>query len=340
MIKLLVSGDPKVGKTSLIRALFQEYAGQKFFIKQDDHSSTTKDNQQKPSFQIWNTSQKAQDDFSVTNFYKNATGILLVFSLEDLNSFQHLQDWMDDIEIYCQNQVPVILVGNKSDLEQRQVCWKDIRTFTTKYNLSYFQASSYNDSNYEMILTRIIKEMMGTKTSPIDPLNERDQTWLSEIKRIENMFQRELSTMKTEIEKLKQGQINSVNKNPSELDYENKFKNENSSNTYPEILSKFEELSQKVDRNDEKVNEMLIYVEKELALNQMNIMEEVNQKLQEFAENSVSRVQDKQQLMEAEFSRMIVDLNESIRKCIVDTDNFYQNLREEMGVQKLGKKCS
>ena len=82
---------------------------------------------------------------------------------------------------------------------------------------------------------------------------------------------------------------------------------------------------------------MLIYVEKELKLNQMTIMEEVNQKLQEIAENSVSIVQQDKQLMEAEFGKMIKDLNESIRQCIVDTDNFYQNLREEIGVKKLGK---
>ena len=100
------------------------------------------------------------------------------------------------------------------------------------------------------------------------------------------------------------------------------------------IVSKIEDLSKKVERNDDKINEMLVFFEKELKLSQMNLMEEVNQKLKEIAETSVLIAQDKE-LMEVEFSNMIKDLNESIRKCIVDTDQFYKNLREEIGTKKL-----
>jgi len=95
------------------------------------------------------------------------------------------------------------------------------------------------------------------------------------------------------------------------------------------------DLSKKVERNEDKINEMLVFFEKELKLSQMNLMEEVNQKLKEVAETSILIAQDKE-LMEVEFSNMIKDLNESIRKCIVDTDNFYKNLREEIATKKLG----
>lgn len=100
------------------------------------------------------------------------------------------------------------------------------------------------------------------------------------------------------------------------------------------IVSKIEDLSRKVEQNDNKINEILVFFEKELKLSQMNLMEEVNQKLKEVAETSVLIAQDKE-IMEAEFSNMIKDLNESIRKCIVDTDVFYKNLRQEIGAKKL-----
>ena len=60
-----------------------------------------------------------------------------------------------------------MLIGNKSDIEERKVSWKDIEKFTTKNNSSYFQASSYSNLNYEMILARIIEDMTLTMENSI-----------------------------------------------------------------------------------------------------------------------------------------------------------------------------
>ncbi len=110
-----------------------------------------------------------EEDPLLQSHYNKATGILLLFSLGDLSSFQDLKDWMNEIKRHCQSKVPVMLIGNKSDLQDRKVSWKEIEAFTRKHNLNYFQANCYSDLNYEMILSAIARDMKRTENHSTPP---------------------------------------------------------------------------------------------------------------------------------------------------------------------------
>ncbi len=77
--------------------------------------------------QIWDTagmltrnitSPIGQDRFRtiVTNFYRGAQGILLVFDLTNINSFLKTTHWMGEILKHAPQGIKILLVGNKSDL--------------------------------------------------------------------------------------------------------------------------------------------------------------------------------------------------------------------------------
>ena len=127
-----------------------------------DNISNAENIQQNTSLQIWETSQTVKEDSSLQSYYNKATGILLLFSLGDLSSFQHLENWMNEIKLHSQRRIPVMLIGNKSDLQDRKVSWRDIEAFTRKHDLSYFQANCYSELNYEMILSAIADGMKKT----------------------------------------------------------------------------------------------------------------------------------------------------------------------------------
>ena len=48
-------------------------------------------------------------------------GILLVYSIGDLASFQALENWMRQIKMHSSENVVKILIGNKCDLAERKV---------------------------------------------------------------------------------------------------------------------------------------------------------------------------------------------------------------------------
>ena len=55
-------------------------------------------------------------------YYKGCNGIMLVYDITDLHSFENIENWLDKCKLNCPNNVTMMLVGNKSDLEdQRQV---------------------------------------------------------------------------------------------------------------------------------------------------------------------------------------------------------------------------
>jgi small GTP-binding protein len=117
VFKIVLIGDPAVGKTSLI----QKYTLGKFekkYVKTigaqfSQYSESIEGN--KINLFIWDIA--GQDDFSLMRptFYRGAKGVILVYSLIDDESFKSLKTWYDDIKKHC-GDLPVALFGNKVDL--------------------------------------------------------------------------------------------------------------------------------------------------------------------------------------------------------------------------------
>jgi len=71
--------------------------------------------------QIWDTA--GQESFrSITKiFYRSADAVILGYSITNRESFEHLKDWLREIQTQCDPEVIVFLVGNKADLEDERV---------------------------------------------------------------------------------------------------------------------------------------------------------------------------------------------------------------------------
>jgi GTPase SAR1 family protein len=77
-----------------------------------------------------------------------ASGFLLVFAINDLETFEALKTKMRRIEKNEANKLPVILVGNKCDLEdQRKVSVQDAEEFAKSIGAKYYETSALNDMN-------------------------------------------------------------------------------------------------------------------------------------------------------------------------------------------------
>ena len=55
-------------------------------------------------------------------YYRGAHGALVVYDITDINSFEHVEKWLEELRKHTEDGLPVLLIGNKSDLEtKRQV---------------------------------------------------------------------------------------------------------------------------------------------------------------------------------------------------------------------------
>ena len=167
--KLIVIGDSYVGKTSIIRRYvynaFEENSqatiGMSFILKE----VTLKD-KTVIKLKILDTAGQEKYRSMTKSFFKNADGVLFVFSLNDVDSFLDISEWINVFEENFsnnkdENDIPRYLIGNKSDL-QINVSQDLIDDFLKNNNnkkYKYMRACALNNENIENIFKGISEDI-------------------------------------------------------------------------------------------------------------------------------------------------------------------------------------
>ena len=142
--RILLCGDSKVGKTSLIS---------QFTKGRLEDANTTLDVKWKVKLfciggdvvrmEILDTpGDEASMPLTVKHF-KEAQGILVMYDITNEKSFENVAKWMNNIG---RNTVPIALVGNKIDLEeQRKISRKEGERLAEKFGVRFFETSALRD---------------------------------------------------------------------------------------------------------------------------------------------------------------------------------------------------
>ena len=163
-------GESSVGKTSILhRFIGQKFAesyrctvGVEFKIK-----SILLDPYTIAELKIWDTCGEEKFRSVTRQYYNDANGIVLLFDLNDRNSYNALPNWLKDIKNYSPKNAAIIIVGNKSDLE-RKVSENEILYFTQNEDISYIEVSAKSGVNIELIFEKLSKEMVIKSKEVID----------------------------------------------------------------------------------------------------------------------------------------------------------------------------
>ena len=143
--KMIVIGDAGVGKSCLTNRAAKE----KFL---SDYSPTvgfefltfsTNIENKIIKLQIWDTCGQEVYRSLISNFYRNASLAMMVYSIDNRESFLHINQWLKEIRIQSHPDVKIILVGNKSDLEnERAVTYDEAKKFKEENQILYFEETS------------------------------------------------------------------------------------------------------------------------------------------------------------------------------------------------------
>ena len=125
--KIIVIGDSGVGKSCLttqaVRNNFQEFyqatVGFEFL------TFNLRINNNVVKLQIWDTCGQEVYKSLISNFYRNSSLALILYAINNRDSFQHAENWLNDLKNQSNPNVRVFLVGNKSDLENERVVSKE-----------------------------------------------------------------------------------------------------------------------------------------------------------------------------------------------------------------------
>ena len=143
--KLIFIGDSSVGKSCLttkaVKNEFEDYyqatVGFEFM------TFNLKLNDKIIKFQIWDTCGQEIYKSLISNFYRNSSLAVLVYSIDNKESFNHIENWLNDLKSQANEDVRIFLVGNKADLEEeRKVTKEEGEKYKLDYNLDLFMETS------------------------------------------------------------------------------------------------------------------------------------------------------------------------------------------------------
>ena len=168
LLKYVIVGDASVGKSNLLlRYTHGEFREEyQLTIGVEFGSNNIMIDNKIFRVQIWDTA--GQENFrSITrSYYKNSACALIVYDITRKISFENLVDWIEDCKNSSPKTVFMVLVGNKSDLEQnREVSEEEGRELAERNGRLFFETSAKTGQNVEevfkqsaMLIAKKIKE--------------------------------------------------------------------------------------------------------------------------------------------------------------------------------------
>ena len=111
--------------------------------------------------QIWDTADHEKFRTITTSYYKSAHAIIILYDITEQSSFDHINNWMIEIDKFAKQGVLRIIVGNKKDLEsKRQVSTKDAESLADKYGIKFMEVSAKDNTNIEALFLDIVKRLL------------------------------------------------------------------------------------------------------------------------------------------------------------------------------------
>ncbi|XP_011403035.2 PREDICTED: ras-related protein Rab-13-like [Amphimedon queenslandica] len=118
LAKLVVIGDSSVGKTCLILRYTQDVFRESFLptIGVDFKSKIVEEGEKRYKLQLWDTAGQERYDSLRRGFYRGAKGVIVVYDITSIESFDNVTKWIEDITTNAGPTQPLLLVlGNKID---------------------------------------------------------------------------------------------------------------------------------------------------------------------------------------------------------------------------------
>ena len=111
------------------------------------------------------------------SFYRNSNGVIFVFDLCNISSFNRIESWIREILECNDSSLEMLLCGNKTDLSEKEVKEDDIQKLIQKYNIAYFPVSAKEDINidesYNCLIENIINKNKINNTTKNPPIRKK-----------------------------------------------------------------------------------------------------------------------------------------------------------------------
>ena len=162
--QILLLGDTQVGKTCLINrytngVFKEEYTstvGIDFYTKPEEINNKT------VQVKIWDTVGQERFRALTPSFLRNAEGVVIVFDVTSQDSFDNVKGWINSIKSNLGEKIiPIIIVGNKIDMENmREISKEDGNKTASENGFKYFETSAKTGKGVDEAFKELVNQIL------------------------------------------------------------------------------------------------------------------------------------------------------------------------------------
>ena len=164
-IKVITLGNSAVGKSSFILKYidnsFTLYYTATLGIDFKQKKIKLKDGRD-VRLRIFDTAGQERYKSVSASFIKKADGVILIYDIGDLESFEAVDNWIKSIREIGKDNLPIILVGNQCDLpdDKRMISLKEGQDKANEFNIPFYETSCKEGINIKEVFEKLVDDIM------------------------------------------------------------------------------------------------------------------------------------------------------------------------------------
>jgi small GTP-binding protein len=167
LFKVIVIGPAAVGKSSLIRRFVENKFSYnyRFTIGVDFYTKLIEYKEgESARLTIWDIGGQKRFKALRRNFYDGSHGAVVVFDLSRASTFPEMKDWVADMNQLIRKKIPIVILGNKSDLIPEigdVIDKKDPIQFAEKNDTLYIETSAKSGVNVKDAFVELTRKIVN-----------------------------------------------------------------------------------------------------------------------------------------------------------------------------------
>jgi len=170
-LRVLLIGDSTVGKTSLLLRFTEDTFSDNPSTNGDAFKDRTFDvDGETTTLTLRDTEGEERFSGNITcSQYRGMHGLIVTFDVTNTASFGNIQHWLGELNRYSNNNMPIFILGNKTDLDQRTVTREEAEAKAKDLGHPYFETSAKTNEGVDEVFASLVREIKAKRQKPAEP---------------------------------------------------------------------------------------------------------------------------------------------------------------------------
>ena len=163
LFKFIIIGDTSVGKSCLLKRFIDGtyYGAHDTTIGVEFGSKFIKLNNKDIKLKLWDTAGQETFKSITRSYYRGCAGVILMYDITQRQTFNNITSWLNDIRPYIDKTIPIMLIGNKTDMNhKRQVERSDGEEFANLHNSLFTELSIKTQMNVDRVFYMLAEDLI------------------------------------------------------------------------------------------------------------------------------------------------------------------------------------